>query len=181
MNARAWLRAAEAEALAKLDLLRRPLFEEMRRLSKRPAGPPHACCKRERNQMRISPLEARSIAEAFRRDRELRKHRAAVLARLEGELPRLENSTERQGFDCPLLEGTRCLVHDVAKPIGCLAWNDGREYSAAAWNAFARRDALNDAVYGPDWKLRVIPLWLRRVFGRVEVAGSRKRPYAPKG
>ena len=30
--------------------------------------------------------------------------------------------------------------------------------------AFEERDRLNAFVYGPDWRVRVIPLWLRRVF-----------------
>lgn len=113
--------------------------------------------------MRISPLEARAIARAFRTDPELRARLPAVLRRLREELRRLEDTSERQGFDCPLLEGTRCLVHGRAKPIGCTAWHPGREFSDAGWTAFAARDELNDEVYGPRWKLRVIPLWLSRV------------------
>jgi hypothetical protein len=75
--------------------------------------------------MRISPLEARAIASAFRT------------------IP--------------------TLVHDAAKPIGCTAWNAGRDFSKAGWKAFEERDRLNDRLYGPHWKLRVIPMWLKRV------------------
>lgn len=116
--------------------------------------------------MRISPLEAKAIERAFSESRALRAKLPAVLSRLKEELPKLKESTERQNFDCPLLEGTRCLIHSVAKPIGCTAWNPGRDFSRAGWKAFAERDQLNDKVYGRDWKLRVIPLWLKRIFER---------------
>jgi hypothetical protein len=159
---------AERDALAKLDAIRAPLFRELPRLLRDPAyhrgQPAHLCCQRSLNQMRISPLEARAIARAFRDDPELRAKLPAVLARLRKELPGLAETTERQNFDCPLLEGTRCLVHDHSKPIGCTAWNPGREFTRAGWKAFAARDELNDHLYGDAWKLRVIPLWLKRVF-----------------
>lgn len=115
--------------------------------------------------MRISPLEARAIAEALRSE-ELREQLPGVLERLRREVVLLADNSDRQNFECPLLDGTRCLVHRQAKPIGCLAWNAGRDFSGVAWDAFAMRDALNDRKYGPDWKLRVIPLWLRRVLAK---------------
>jgi hypothetical protein len=89
-----------------------------------------------------------------------------VLRRLRAELEHLQEGTRRQGFDCPLLDGGRCLVHAAAKPIGCLAWNPGHDFSEAGWRAFAARDALNDRLHGRRWKLRVIPLWLKRAFAR---------------
>lgn len=165
-------RLLEREALEELRRIRQPLFRELEKLvagldhNRDPA--PHLCCKRELNQMRISPLEARDIFEAFRRDPELRRRWPAVAARIREEAGKLRNTTERQNFDCPLLEGTRCLVHRVAKPIGCLAWNPGREFSRAAWDTFRRRDALNDALHGPDWRLQVIPIWLARLLRRDE-------------
>jgi hypothetical protein len=55
-------------------------------------------------------------------------------------------------------------VHGAAKPIGCTAWHPGRDFTDVGWTAFAERDNLNDEVHGPAWKLRVIPLWLARVF-----------------
>jgi hypothetical protein len=172
-------RPREADALSRLDRIREPLFRELEVLLENPryhrGMEPHHSCLRERNQMRISPLEARAIARAFRRDPVLRAKLPAVLRRLRAELWRLENTTERQGFDCPLLEGTRCLVHHAAKPIGCTAWHPGRSFTRAGWRAFEERDKLNDELYGPDWKLRVIPLWLERVLGedlRVEGGGS---------
>jgi hypothetical protein len=137
--------------------------------------PPHRCCQRQLNQMRISPLEARAIALAFERDPQLRAKLDQVRQRLEKVLPRLRRSTARQNFDCPLLEGTRCLVHHSAKPIGCAAWNPRREFSEDAWEAFARRDELNDQIYGPRWKLHVIPLWLERVLP-AEVPNEPARP-----
>lgn len=160
----------EATALHDLDRVRLPLFREMEELrkveTKAPREPAHLCCRRAKNQMRISPLEAGSIALAFRQSPALRAKLPAVLGRLRGELSRLDESTRRQNFDCPLLEGTRCLVHHQAKPIGCLAWNPGRSLSETGWEAFARRDRLNDRLHGPSWKLRVIPLWLKRVFAQ---------------
>jgi hypothetical protein len=111
--------------------------------------------------MRISPLEAEAIARALRVRPELRRRLPAILERTREELKGLRDSTRRQSFTCPLLERGLCLVHRAAKPIGCLAWNPGREFSDAGWFAFARRDALNDEAFGPDWKLKVIPLWLQ--------------------
>jgi hypothetical protein len=163
-------RGGDEAALAGLDRIRAPLFRELEALLADPGylrgQKPDDCCRRPLNQMRISPLEARAIARAFRRDPVLRRKLAQVLRRLRAELPRLADNTRRQHFECPLLEGSRCLVHRAAKPIGCTAWHPGREFSPAGWRAFAERDRLNDRVHGPHWKLRVIPLWLRRVFAR---------------
>jgi len=163
------LREALPGAIRGLDRIRGPLFVELRELLKDPAygkgEPAHLFCTRPRNQMRISPLEAEAIAEAIRNRPELQEKIPAIRRHLRAELRQLRDSTARQIFRCPLLWRTRCLVHDVAKPIGCLAWNPGREFSDLAWFAFARRDVLNDAIYGPNWKLRVIPLWLARVLG----------------
>src|SRR2546427_693089 len=163
-------RAEEGAPLRELDRTREPLFHELSKLLEDPdyhrGQPPHLCCRRERNQMRISPLEARAILSAFRRNAALRAKLPEVLARLQTELPKLKETTARQNFDCPLLEGTRCLVHAVAKPMGCTAWNPGRDFSKAGWRAFAERDQLNDRVYGRNWKLRAIPLWLKRMFQR---------------
>ncbi len=174
--------ALESWALRKLRRLRKLLLEELERLPRpaRPEEEPHLCCLRPKNRMRISPLEAVAILEAFRRVPRLRAEFPRVLSRLRESLRGLKPTTERQPFDCPLLEGKRCLVHWVAKPIGCLAWNEGREYSPAAWRAFAERDALNDRVYGGRWKLRVIPLWLARLLGaqirlRARIGNRRRR------
>jgi len=175
---RARRRGAEEAALRELDRIRAPLFKELERLLGDPeylrGEEPHACCLREKNQMRISPLEARAIARAFRTDPDLRARLPAVLRRLRDELRRLQDTSERQSFDCPLLEGTRCLVHDRAKPIGCTAWHPGREFSREGWKAFTARDELNDSLYGPDWKLRVIPLWLNRVLAAEPGERARK-------
>ncbi len=162
-------RILESRLLPDLAVVRAPLLEESDRV-RRDAGrrhgrePEHLCCRRPSNQMRISPLEARAIAEAFQEDPALRRKLPDVLERLAAEVPLLKDDGERQSFDCPLLEGDRCLVHRLAKPIGCLAWNPGREYSRKGWRAFKVRDELNNAIYGKSWQLRVIPLWLKRVF-----------------
>ncbi len=160
---------ALAGAIRALDRVRAPLFVELAEILKdpRPASeePAHLSCTRSRNQMRISPLEAEAIAEALGTRPELRKLLPAIRRRLRAELARLADSTARQRFRCPLLSGKLCLVHHAAKPIGCLAWNPGRDLSDAGWFAFERRDAMNDALWGEGWKLRVIPLWLARVLG----------------
>ena len=175
-------RVQETVALQKLGTLREPLLDESAEV--REQQPPeataraaHRCCKKPENQMRISPLEARAIERAFRENPELRGKLPQVLERLNHELPSLTDSTERQTFDCPLLEGTSCLVHESAKPIGCLAWNPGRDWSPRAWRAFEERDKLNDEVYGPKWQLRVIPLWLKRVF-KAPLSARRQRQSA---
>ena len=147
----------------------------MRRRGDYEAGrPEHLVCTRRYNQMRISPLEARDIARAFREDTELRRRLPGVLEKLRRVLPTLKDNEERQSFDCPLLEGERCLVHERAKPIGCLAWHPERSeaidaeqrFTETGWQAFAARDRLNDRHAGRNWKLRVIPLWLGSVFAK---------------
>ena len=168
---------AEIAAVKELDKIRAPLMRELRAMSERPGylqgKPPHHCCTRHANQMRISPLEAQAIARAFRTDPKLRAKLPQVFERLSSELGLLEDNGDRQSFDCPLLEGTRCLVHDQAKPIGCAAWHPAapgqRDYTftTQGWKAFEKRDLLNDQFCGPHWKLRVIPLWLKRVFAPV--------------
>ncbi len=156
-------------ALRELHRARAPLFAELRELLKDPdylrGEPAHLSCVRPKNQMRISPLEAEDIARALRTRPELRRKLPAILRRLQRELPLLKDTTRRQSFTCPLLENGLCLVHHAAKPIGCLAWNPGRNYSDLDWYAFSRREALTDAVYGSRWSLRAIPLWLASVLG----------------
>ena len=164
--------------MKELDQIRAPLYKELEKLSKdtsyQQGKDSHLCCTRQYNQMRISPIEARSIARAFRKEAGFRARLPAVLGRLEKALEGLSDNSERQSFDCPLLEKGKCMVHGVAKPVGCLAWHP-RQYSdpegeygftARGWAAFAARDRLNDKYQGEDWKLRVIPLWLKRVFSR---------------
>jgi hypothetical protein len=173
-----------AAAIQALASVRAPLHLELAELLKDPAHaaygqehPAHLQCERGMNQMRITPLEAEAIAEALRTRPELRRKLPGIRRKLRAELERLADSTARQNFTCPLLEGKLCLVHGTAKPIGCLAWNPGREYSDAGWFAFERRDALNDALYGPGWKLRAIPLWLARVLGEeAGISPRRRRP-----
>ena len=171
-------RYVDEASMKELDQIRAPLYRELEKLRKEisyQAGrDSHLCCTRKYNQMRISPLEARSIAVAFRENPELRRGLPAVLDRLEESLKGLSDNGERQAFDCPLLEKGKCMVHNIAKPVGCLAWHP-RQYSdpegeygftGKGWAAFSSRDGLNDKYLGPDWKLRVIPLWLKRVFSR---------------
>lgn len=159
-------RNLEERLLPDLAAIRATLLVDVRRDRGRGHGreAEHLCCRRPNNQMRISPLEARAIAEVFREDPALRAKLPDVLKRLAAEVPVLKDDGERQSFDCPLLDGDRCLVHRLAKPIGCLAWNSGKEYSKKGWSAFEVRDELNDSIYGRKWQLRVIPLWLKRVF-----------------
>ena len=164
--------------MKELAQIRAPLYRELKKMVTDQAyqhgKDPHLCCTSKYNQMRISPLEAKSIARAFRSDPELRKRLPAVLDRLEKVLGGLSDNGERQSFDCPLLENKQCMVHEIGKPVGCLAWHprqysdpDGEYgFSSRGWTAFASRDRLNDKYQGPDWKLRVIPLWLKRVFSK---------------
>ncbi len=168
-------RHRQRDAVQELDKIRAPLLGQLDTLLQDrdyyKGRPSHRCCTRESNQMRISPLEAQAIADAFQTDSRLREKLPEVLERLRAELPRLRNNDERQSFDCPLLDGTQCLVHHKAKPIGCTAWHprehdDEDNYTRQGWKAFEKRDILNDRFHGPDWKLRVIPLWLKRVFAR---------------
>ncbi len=176
-------RILERELLDELAALRSQLLAESKRFQRGTrwrAKFAHRCCQRPRNQMRISPLEARAIEIAFHTDAQLRPHLPDVLARLETELPRLHDSEERQSFDCPLLDGKQCLVHARAKPIGCLAWHDGRDYTKLGWEAFARRDELNDRLHGRSWRLRVIPLWLKRVFRGRRRSSAPRRETPPK-
>jgi hypothetical protein len=161
-------RPALEAALRELDRARLPLFIELEELRKDPdfskGEPERLQCLRPKNGMRITPLEAIAIARALRALPALRRRLPAIRRRLRAEVGRLRDTTARQPFDCPLLEKGLCLVHEAAKPIGCLAWNPGRPYSDAGWFAFARRDALNDALFG-RWALRVIPLQLEK-YGR---------------
>ncbi len=184
-------RNLEQRLLPDLAALRATLLEESGRV-RRDRGrrhgreEEHLCCRRPNNQMRISPLEARAIAEVFREDPALRAKLPDVLKRLAAEVPLLKDDGKRQSFDCPLLDGDRCLVHRLAKPIGCLAWHSGKEYSKKGWNAFEVRDELNDSIYGHNWQLRVIPLWLKRVFRQqlrpyLSAPRSSPRADAPKG
>ena len=190
-------RYAEDAVLADLAQIRAPLYRELQRLRRSEAyhpggvGKAHLCCTRPFNQMRITPLEAKAIARAFETEPALRDKLPQVLGRLERELASgLKDNEERQFFDCPLLDGTRCLVHDVAKPIGCLAWHapspdaDPGEYTFTqrGWNAFAERDELNDRFQGgAHWKLRVIPLWLKRVFSAPLERRRRRKQQRPGG
>ncbi len=177
-------RLDEQAALDELAKTRAELLRELELLVEKPdylhGQPAHLCCTRKLNQMRITPLEARAIRLAFDNDPQLRRKLPQVLARLRAELKHLKDNSQRQNFDCPLLDGTLCLVHTSAKPIGCLAWHPAADesqsgdahYTARGWQAFGDRDDLNDQVHGPDWKLRAIPLWLRRIFAVELSAGD---------
>jgi hypothetical protein len=153
-------------ALISLDRSRGPLFEEMARLAESKRGTrsanPHLACTRKFNRMRITDLEAVDIARAFAEKPHLRGKLSQVYERIAKELPHLRDDEEPQAFDCPLLEGTQCMVHHVAKPIACLAWNRGREYSGEGWHSFSRRDRLNRSLFGEEWQLKAIPLQLAR-------------------
>ncbi len=155
-----------ARALALLDRARAPLFREMRQLAerqvRRPAEPEHYCCTRAQNRMRISTLEALAIVQALHRVPELRARLAEVRARVQSERALIRDSERLQNYECPLLAGTRCLVHRAAKPIACLAWNPGVEISETGWQALAERDRLNDKTIGKGWELKAIPLLLAK-------------------
>lgn len=154
------------QLLDRLHHARLPLFREhravMKKLKESPGQPePHRFCTREFNQMRISDLEAMSIARAFRREPHLIHRLAEVQARVEEELKHLKRSRKRQNFTCPLLDGERCLVHQAAKPIGCLSFN-GSSPSEAGWKALNTRNRLNDRLVDRSWELQAIPLMLAK-------------------
>jgi len=173
----------EPQGLTELRELRARLHEELRHLASLPnyldGQTADECCRHDRNQMRITPLEAKAIVEAFRTNKRLKAHLVQVIQRLRTELRHLKDNDSRQNFNCPLLENGLCLVHQEAKPIGCLAWHphvenpqtEAPHFTELGWESFEYRDSLNDAVYGAEWKARVIPLWLRRVFSQ-ELARS---------
>lgn len=154
------------QMLDRLNQARVPLFKEhravMRELKSNPGNPePHQFCTREFNQMRISDLEALSIARAFKREPHLIHRLPEVLARVEQEVRRLKTSQKRQNFNCPLLDGERCLVHQAAKPMGCLSFT-GSTPSEAGWRALNTRNRLNERLVDREWELRAIPLMLAK-------------------
>lgn len=154
------------QLLDRLHHARLPLFREhravMKKLKASPGQPePHRFCTREFNQMRISDLEALSIARAFRREPHLVHRLAEVQARVEEEIKHLKRSRKRQNFTCPLLDGERCLVHQAAKPIGCLSFTGGAP-TEAGWKALNTRNRLSDRLVDRSWELQAIPLMLAK-------------------
>ena len=69
----------------------------------------------------------------------------------------------------PLLEGDRCLVHGVAKPIACLALHPGEGFTEKGMSAYEAAHRLNDRYFGKTWKLRSIPILLRELLQRKEM------------
>ena len=123
---------------------------------------PHLACTRKFNRMRITDLEAIDIARAFAEKPNLLGKLPQVYERIAKEIPYLRDNEEPQPFDCPLLDGKNCMVHRIAKPIACLAWNPGRDYTTDGWHSFSRRDKLNQELFGEEWDLKAIPLQLSR-------------------
>ncbi|MGE3164933.1 MAG: hypothetical protein AB7O52_08500 [Planctomycetota bacterium] len=153
-----------ASARAQLAAIREPLFADMDALDNDPTyeqpPEPHRACTRAHNRMRISTLEALDIILAFRDHPKLRSKWPSIRIRIAAARARLRNDERRQAYDCPLLEGTLCTVHHIAKPIPCLAWNPGMDFTEAGWNAFAERDQLNATAVAEDWELKAIPVML---------------------
>lgn len=151
-------------ARAELAAIREPLFADMRELERDPTyeqpPEPHLACTRAHNRMRISTLEAIDIILAFRENPALQRKWPTVQGRITAARAKLRDDERRQAYDCPLLEGTQCLVHELAKPIPCLAWNPGIDFTDAGWQAFADRDQLNNDAIGSDWELKAIPVTL---------------------
>ena len=154
------------ESLHSLDRSRGPLFKEMEEISREPAPagnePPHICCTRAKNKMRITDLEAIDIARAIAEKPHLRGRRKQIVERIGQSIGYLKDSEDPQRYDCPLLEDGLCMVHKVAKPIACLAWNPGRDYSDDGWRSLERRDRLNEDLFRGQWSLKAIPLQLAR-------------------
>lgn len=112
--------------------------------------------------MRLSTLEALAIARAFRNRPELAAQRPAIARRVRRAAAELVDCEDQQSYDCPLLADGLCLVHRHAKPLACLAWNEGIGISTIGLRALALRDLLNRRVVGPRWALKAIPLLLAR-------------------
>ncbi len=153
--------------LGQLDLIRTPLFREWREAIKafkeqNPEVRPHRLCTREFNQMRISDIEALSIVRAFRDEPGLRKRRDLLERLVAEEEQHLKKSRRRQNFTCPLLEGDRCLVHQKAKPIGCLSFQPSGDLTEKGRRALAARDRMNDRLINIEWDLRAIPVQLAK-------------------
>ncbi len=157
---------ALASALISLDRSRGPLFREISQIDASERGPrssePHLACTRKFNRMRITDLEAIDIARAFHEKPHLKGKLPEVYERLASALESLKETEEPQPFDCPLLDGKNCMVHHVAKPIACLAWNPGRDFSRDGWHSIQRREKLNTELFGDAWHLKAIPLQLSR-------------------
>ncbi len=154
--------------LDKLDRARQPLFKEWREVIRAVKNDPsiddepHTFCTRKYNQMRITDLEALSIARAFREDPGLGRRRRDVKDRIAEEIRHLKKGRRRQNFTCPLLDGENCMVHQSSKPIGCLAWQPAGEPSEAGWRAFNQRNHYNDRMVNIDWDIAAIPLMLEK-------------------
>lgn len=153
-------------ALISLDRSRGPLFREIDRIAADKRGPrseePHLHCTRKFNRMRITDLEAIDIARAFHEKPHLKGKLPEVYARIAQSIEHLRDTEDPQAYTCPLLDGKKCMVHRAAKPIACLAWNPGRDYSTDGWHSFHRRDKLNVELFGDEWQLKAIPLQLTR-------------------
>lgn len=109
------------EGLHSLDRSRGPLFKEMEEFAREPVqveeDPPHACCTRAKNKMRITDLEAIDIARAIAEKSHLKGRRKQIVERMAQSIGYLKDTEDHQRYDCPLLEDGLCLVHKVAKPI----------------------------------------------------------------
>ncbi|OUU22103.1 MAG: hypothetical protein CBC13_08010 [Planctomycetia bacterium TMED53] len=151
------------EALISLDRSRGPLFLENRDDPKRNETRPAHCCERPVNKMRISELEAIDIARAFHEKPHLNGKADEVLERLGQAIHFLRDNRRPQAFDCPLLEDGQCMVHKVAKPIECLAYETVEDkISREGKRSIERRDQLNESLFGSEWDYRVIPFMLIR-------------------
>ncbi len=151
------------EALVSLDRSRGPLFLEKRENPALSENRPAHCCQRPVNKMRISELEAIDIARAFHEKPHLLGKTETVLQRLGQTIHFLRDNRRPQAFDCPLLEDGQCMVHKIAKPIECLAYDTvDDKISSEGRRSIERRDQLNESLYGQDWDYRVIPFMLIR-------------------
>ena len=119
-------------------------------------------CQRPHNKMRISDLEAIDIARAFSEKPHLRGKEDEVLRRVGRSLSFIGDTHKPQRFDCPLLEGGKCMVHRVAKPVECLAELPDGSFSSDGMRSLERRDQLNNELYGNRWEFKAIPLMLAR-------------------
>jgi len=122
---------SETKALAKLDSIRNEFAEQIRAGFEHRAKPcstcetPGACCLDEHFvNVRITRLEAAAIKRRLAElptelQRKVEERTEAAISRYGLDRP---DEYGAKTYSCPLFEpGIRCLVHDHAKPLPCIA------------------------------------------------------------
>ena len=156
---------SETTALAKLSDIRREFADRIREGFEHRAKPcsacetPGACCLDEHFvNVRVTRLEAKAISD--RLDQLPTELRESVSLRAVRAVERygLESSGEElRTYACPLFEkGIGCLVHDMAKPLPCIAHA-----------CYERKEDLPPDELLTEREMRIAEL-NRRVYGKAE-------------